>query len=271
MTRIAKRIYLSLVVLSAGVGIGIAVHKTHDKLPDTTPVVRGDLTEAAYAVGTVRADRTFNLKIGVASRVVDRFVRLGDAVKKGSRLITFDGIPTYRAPFDGFVTAINFDVGELAFAQTAVMTVVSNQSLYLELSMDERVIGTLRIGQEASISFEGQRGAPKKGTIRSIYASDGQFLVVVDFDAAGLSLFPGMTADVAITTGILKGQLLIPLAAVQNTNKIKVMRSQPVEIDIMPGPNDGRFVVVTNDGLHEGDLVVLPATSMHESAGNGAH
>lgn len=245
-----------LLVVIAGLFFWLRPRKQKDI---TVELKRGDLIEAAYAIGTVKADHVFNLKTGVSSRVLERFVRLGDTVKKGDRLINLDGFPLYRAPFDGVVTVLAYDVGELVFANTVVLTVVQADSLYLELSMDERVVGGVRQGQEARISFEGQRETkPRTGTVRSIYATDGQFLVIVDFDRKGLSLLPGMTADVALTVAKHEDKLLLPLGAMTATGEVTVMRhGKPETIHVVPGASDGNYVVIDTPELKEGDRVLL--------------
>lgn len=227
---------------------------------DTAIIKRGDIVEAAYAVGTVKADKTFNIKTGVASKLLERYVRVGDIVKKGQKLLHLDEFPEYRAPFDGVVTALNYEVGELVFAQTIVLTVVNMDSLYLELSMDERVVGSIRPGQEARISFEGQRNSARTGKVRSIYASDGQFLVLVDFDTKGLSILPGMTCDVAIQIEKHKNKLLLPLGAIDANGQITIVRphGKPEKISVELGPSDASFTIISNDLVKDGDIVEIP-------------
>lgn len=225
----------------------------------TVKLERGDLVEAAYAVGTVKADHVFNLKTGVSTRMLERFVRLGDPVKKGAPLVNLDGFPVYRAPYDGVVTALTYDVGELVFANTVVLTVVQADALYLELSMDERVVGGVRKGQKARISFEGQRGAKaREGVVRSIYANEGQFLVILDFDREGLALLPGMTADVALMVAEHKDKLLLPLGAMTATGEVTVVRGdKTATIRVVPGPSDGNYTAIESSELKEGDTVRL--------------
>jgi multidrug efflux pump subunit AcrA (membrane-fusion protein) len=222
-------------------------------------VSRGNLLEAAYSVGTVKADKVFNLKVGVATRLAERHVRIGDAVKKGDRLIALEGFPTYRAPFDGVISNVSYEEGEVVQPQTVVLTLTNLESLFLELSLDERVISSIRAGQKARISFEGQRSAMKIGKVRAVYSNAGQFLALVDFESAGMSLLPGMTSDVAVEIQEHKNELLVPLGAIGEGNQVTIADAkEPRKIRVAVGASDGEFAVVQSDDLKEGDSLVIP-------------
>lgn len=207
MKRSMKIIGVGLVVVVVGVFAGAKVLKAPK--PVAAPEAkRSDVVEAAYGVGTVKSDMNYTLKTGVSSRVIKRYVTQGEHVKKGQALIQLDGLPLYRAPFDGVVSSLSYNEGELIFAQTAVLSMVSLEHLYMQLSMDERTISGIRQGQEARISFEGQRKTTLIGSVRAVYSSEGEFLIDINFDPKDLTLLPGMTADVAIQIAVHKNQIL---------------------------------------------------------------
>lgn len=223
-------------------------------------VIRGDILVVAYAVGTVKADVVFNLKTAVPSLLEKRFVRIGDKVKKGDNLVMIEGF-LKKAPFDGLVSAVSFEIGELVNPQTPIMTVVDMNSLYLELSMDERVISSIKAGQEARLSFEGQRNVVEKGRVRSIYANAGQFLVLVDFNQKDLTLLPGMTCDVAIETGLHKNKLLVPLGALDADGSVTVLRTRPVKVPVIVETTDAKYAAIQEGVLREGDELIIKKNS----------
>ena len=236
----------------------LALKKPHQGMTDV--VSRGDVVEAAYGVGAVKSDKTYTIKTGVSSRVVKRYVRQGQRVKKGDILIQLDGLPTYYAPFNGVVTTLSYDVGEVVFSQTVVLTIVSLEDLYMQLSMDERTIGGVREGQEARISFEGQRDKTSLGKVRAVYSNDSGFLIDVDFDRKNLTLLPNMTADVAIQIAVHKDKLRVPVASL-DIDKVTKVTDKPVEVHVKVGANDGRYAVVETDQLKEGDRILLRKTA----------
>lgn len=224
----------------------------------TVIIKKGDLVEAAYAVGTVKSDQVYNLKVGVGTRVIERHVRLGDEVTKGDLLMTLEGFPVFRAPFTGTITAMNYEAGELVTAQSVILTLTNMKSLRLELSLDERTISSIKKEQIARINFEGSRDKLFTGKVRSIYANEGEFVVIVDADLSLATLYPGMTADVAIQVGLHEQKLLIPMGAVDQSDTLMVVRQgHPLAVKVELGANDGEYVVIKSGDVTEGDKVVV--------------
>src|SRR4051812_30531659 len=87
----------------------------------TSPIQKGDIIEGVYGIGTVMANRSFQLQIGVTSVIEKMFVKEGDHVKKGQPLMVIDTI-TSRAPFDGVITSLPYKVGELVYMQFPILT-----------------------------------------------------------------------------------------------------------------------------------------------------
>lgn len=244
------------VVLIAAIA-GVASSLSRSKSEGSLTVKRGDLLEAAYGVGTVKADKSFTLKTAVSTRMIKRYVNAGDRVKKGAPLVQLDGLPVYLAPFDGMVGVVSYNEGEIVFAQTPVVNLVNLQTLYLQLSLDERTVSGILNGQIAKISFEGQRRKTLQGIVRAVFSSESEFLIDIDFDQKGLTLLPGMTADVAVEISSYKNQLLVPVAALK-IDKVMVAQSShintPVQVKVLA--DDGKFAVIESEVLHEGDVLV---------------
>lgn len=262
---IAAAIFIILIVLAF---IFLRNKKSDQKV---LTLKNGNLIEAAYAVGSVKAERVFNLKTGVSSKIVERFVRIGDFVKKGAPLVQLEDLPLYRSPFDGVITSLNYEKGELVFAQTSVLSLVDTRSYYLELSLDERNITAVRKNQKARVSFEGERKSLRDGTVRSIYSNNGDFLVAVDMDFSNLSVLPGMTCDVAIQLETHKDVLLVPLGVIDSGGKVTVLKDgKPNLVSVVVLASDGEFAMIAPSELKEGDLVQLRKNPISSGFG-GAH
>jgi multidrug efflux pump subunit AcrA (membrane-fusion protein) len=140
-----------------------------------------------------------------------------------------------------------------------VVTLIDYNSFYLELNMDERTISSIQKGQDVRISFEGTRNTLIKGKVRTVYASEGDFLVAVDADFQGLSLLPGMTCDVAVQIRTYQDQLLVPLGAISTGGDVVVVRQKHnITIPVVRGATDGQYALITSGELHEGDAVLIP-------------
>lgn len=224
-------------------------------------VKKGDMVEATYAVGTVKADKIYNLKTGVNSKMVERFVRAGQKVKKGTPLLKIDSFPTYVAPFDGTVTAINYEVGELVFSNSTVLTLVNDSQLYLELSLDERSIYKVKVGDEANISFESQK-KKTKGNVKYVFSNSDQFYVHVFFDSKDLTLLPGMTCDVSVVTRKFENKLLVPVKAINN-NFVTLKNGKKVKLNILY--RNDEMAAVDNSELNDNDELILTAATHERS------
>jgi HlyD family secretion protein len=137
----------------------------------------------------------------------------------------------FAAPFDGVVSALNVEQGEIVMVGTmnnpgTQILVVSDLSrMLVRADVDEADIVDIRIGQKAKITVDALPDTSFPGTVteigntakRSITGgSDGQtnFEVQVVFDHSVPQVRPGMTADVEIETGTHVKTKAVPIQAV---------------------------------------------------------
>lgn len=259
-------------VIAVAVIVVIVVAFKFKKAPEKTyKVTKGDLIEATYAVGLVKADQVYNLKLGVNSKMIERLVRVGDRVKKGQALFRLDSFPLFTAPFDGVVTALNYEMGELVFANSVVVTLLNDKKLYLELSLDERSITKVKPGQVARIGFTSFK-KELKGKVRAQFSTSEQFYVHVDFVDLNFDEYKplvGMTADVSIITNEYKDSLLVPVAAINEKNEVVCCNERKrIPLDIKYRSSE--FAAVANSELGPETILYSDLGNGKGSKGNGA-
>jgi HlyD family secretion protein len=137
----------------------------------------------------------------------------------------------FLAPFDGVVSALNVEQGEIVItgtmnnAGTEIMVVSDLSRMQVRADVDETDIVNMRVGQKAKIAVDAAPDTTFAGTVteigntakRSITSTvEGQtnFEVVVVFDHNVPEVRPGMTADVDIDTGTHPKVLTVPIQAV---------------------------------------------------------
>jgi HlyD family secretion protein len=166
-------------------------------------------------------------RVGAASAQQD--AERADAALRGSA----DNLAKTRflAPFDGVVSALNVEQGEIVItgtmnnAGTEIMVVSDLSRMQVRADVDETDIVNMRIGQKTKISVDAAPETTFAGTVteigntakRSITSTvEGQtnFEVVVVFDHTVPQVRPGMTADVDIDTGTHAKVLTVPIQAV---------------------------------------------------------
>jgi RND family efflux transporter MFP subunit len=172
---------------------------------------------------------------------------------------------TLTAPFDGLVTAVYLAEGE--WPSGPAVELVNTDSLQVVLDVDEIDVGHIRIGQPARLALEPWPDRELQGTVAAISpkakTSAGQivnFEVHLDFDAEGLPVLTGMTANADLTTVEQESVLLVPNQAIiadreNGTYYVNQVDGDEVtKVEVTLGLRDTRYTEITS-GLKEGDQV----------------
>lgn len=219
------------------------------------PLKKTTIVRTVYGLGTVQAEREYQLKIGIAANIRRLYVKEGDNVKAGDRLVEFDQVPTMRSPISGVVSAVSFEEGEAVFPQNPVLKVIDLTRRYITVSLDEKAAVLINKKQIVRIAFEGLPGKTFQGSVTSIYPSEGQFFIKVDSQELPGEILPGMSADLAIEAGTKENVFVAPIRAVQD-RKITIIRAgKKMRVPVQLGLTQGEKVEIVAADLTEGDLL----------------
>ncbi len=249
------RLRTALMILGIAVVITILVMRKRSQVGAelTEPLKKGTVIESVYGIGTVTAKNSYQLKVGVTSGIQQIFVREGDSVQRGQKLLLLQGGASFSAPFAGTVTYLPAKVGETVFPQSIVMSLVDLVDRYIIVSLEQRGAIRVRPGQRAKISFDNLRDMTFEGVVQSVYSNESNFLVRITVASLPPQLLPGMTADVAITISEHPDVLVIPLTAIED-GQVVVQRGRRKEnVSVQTGVVDGAFAEVLSGDLKEGD------------------
>ncbi len=118
------------------------------------------------------------------------------------------GDGSVRAPFAGVVTDRYVDVGEFVRADSRVVTIVSTETLRLELSVPEAQASKVKEGAEVTFrvaAFPDRRFTGKLRFVSgAIRATTRDLVAEALVDNGDKALLPGMFADIELTTGTRK-------------------------------------------------------------------
>ncbi len=219
------------------------------------PLKKTNIVRTVYGLGTVIAEREYQLKIGIAANVSKLYVREGDSVSKGDKLVEFDQIPVMRSPISGVVSSVAFEEGEAVFPQNPVLKVIDLTKRYITVLLDEKAAVLVKKNQKVRIAFEGLPGQTFEGLVASVYPSEGQFFVKVNPKELPGEILPGMSADLAIEAGVKEGVFVVPIRAVQE-RKITIERNgKRLRIPVQLGLTQGENVEIVSADLVEGDIL----------------
>lgn len=255
---LSKRSWLALTVaLILAAGFAVVRNKKRREFLEI-PVRRGPVVQAVYGIGTVTANKIYSLRVGVTATVIDLYVRQGDFVPRGARLLSIDGPTVFRSPFAGTVTSLWVKIGETVFPQASLLVLTDLRDLYVVVSLEQQAAILVKPGQKASISFENMRDRSYEGQVRTVYSNTGQFLVDIQTARLPPAILPDMTADVGIQIDVHENALIVPVAALSQNTLLKKTRGKIRKTSVEVRLIDGENAEVAGDDLREGDIVVIP-------------
>ena len=229
---------------------------------------RNDFEEARQITyGSQRTDATNNLLNDTIKRILEKNqwdleksvldVELKYLALEFSTLIT---------PISGVVTHIDTPVSGVNITPaTSVFSIADLQSLVFEANVDETDVGSLSIGQHATITLDAFPSATYSGVISYIsYISEQSsggatvFPVKISFEQPQ-NLRIGLNGDITIITNRENDVLTVPTEAIREekgeTFVYKKIKDAYKKTKIQTGLKNEDDIIVTA-GLSEGDVVV---------------
>lgn len=208
----------------------------------------------------------FNLKLEQAKIQLDQAKVAFDAASKTLN----DYI--VRSPIDGAVLMVN--VSENAPVQMGVpVAVVGNPRGFLITAYaDEIDMPKLKVGQEASITFDALPGTTLKGKVSSIgfkkvnIQGGSAYVVKVEVNESNSLVKSGMSSNILIVTSSKKHVLAVPISSIVTladgrTFVDKVVKGSIERTEVKTGISSNAYVEIVS-GLSEGDTILLiPATN----------
>jgi len=159
------------------------------------------------------------------------------------------------APMDGTVLQVSTHVGENLAGWSPTIRIADLDSLQIVIEVDELDIAQVESGQTVEIRLDAFPGkliegelvtlSPGPSSTQGTTAYEGH----ISFDPRGLTIRPGMGANVTIITQSVEDALLVPRRAVREVGRHKVVR-------VIEGRTE-ETVVVTIGLQSDSDLQVL--------------
>ncbi|MBU1203272.1 efflux RND transporter periplasmic adaptor subunit [Patescibacteria group bacterium] len=172
-----------------------------------------------------------------------------------------------KAPVDGLVTKVNFDVGEQTAMSTPVISMIGMSNMQIQVDVPESDIVKLAVGHQVDVTLDAFSSEDKfSGTVTFIDPAstiiDGvvYYQVKIFFNEKDERIKSGMTADLAIGTDSREGVLIVPSRAViyrEGKKYVQIFDGKSLsEVEVETGlRGDGGLIEITS-GLNDGDQVV---------------
>lgn len=183
------------------------------------------------------------------------------------------GYRNVTSPINGTVNEVNVKngddlsriTGSGSNAQAAIV-IGDMSSLEAQVQVNEVDISNVKIGQQATMTFDALPGFTATGKVLTIDSlgtvTQGvvTYNVTIGFDHLDPKIKPGMSVTANIITATQTNVLTVPLGAVKTDSSgqtyVEVLKNgQPEQINVQTGASNNTDIVITS-GLNPGDEVV---------------
>ena len=241
----------------------------------TARVARGTIVQEVLFTGNVVAKDYAEVFPRGSGRVAEKLLKEGDPVKRGQAILTIDRDEvgfSFRplaldAPIDGFVGAINVDVGSFVYDRTVfnakpAAVVVLPGPMRVKLDVPERYLEVIQPGTPVTMVVDALGNAEYQGTIvtRSPVVNEKTRTANVEVEIPNTDgkLRHGMFGRLKLVVERREGVLSVPVDAVswegEKTIVYRIADGKVHRIEVKPGMRNTVNVEIL-EGLAEGDEV----------------
>lgn len=178
------------------------------------------------------------------------------------------GYGIITAPVDGVVANKNATIGQVVSSGAALMVVQDINQVYAVINVEQKELGSIKVGQKANITVDTYPDKVFAGTVEVVNPEAGStsrmFRTKIKIDNVGADLKPGMFAKVALATGESVAVQTVPQSAVVQKQGLyyvfTVENDKAVRKQIEIGEVTGNTIVVKS-GLQTGEQVIVTGTN----------
>ncbi len=174
-----------------------------------------------------------------------------------------------RSPINGIVTKQDAKVGEIAYANTELVSLISDSSFEIKVDVPELDIARIKKGNVANVTMDAYGSGANFAAIvtaidpaETIVDNVPKYKVTLVFKDRDERIKSGLTANVYITTNIKTEAMIIPSKALISRDGKKYVTVEVngvgEEKEITLGIRGNRGYVEVLSGLSLGDTILIP-------------
>ena len=170
-----------------------------------------------------------------------------------------------RAPVDGVLIGRKVEVGDVVQPGKALMTLSPRGKAQLVISIDEKNLRLLKLGQKALVCADAYPQEKFEATLAyispGVNAQTGSIEVKLNIDHPPTFLLQDMTVSVDIEVARRPGTLVLPASAVREVGSqspwvVRIDSGRAIKVEVQAGLRSDGFVEILQ-GLEPGDTVLL--------------
>lgn len=243
--------------------------KTTTNISEETVNTR-TITNTLTGSGQISSATTESLSLSTSKYFKTMCVEEDEYVEKGGNILEYSNGTYLTAPYNLVVTSYSVPSTGSICTSSNYVKVESLDDLYMTLSIDESEIGSVKVGQTASITVNANEDTKYTGTITKInqlgtYASSGStFTATIKIENDG-NVKIGMSASCTITLDKKENVIAVPIAAVQTKEDEKYVvvvntDNSTSNVTVTTGISDDSYVEITS-GLSGGEKIQMKTTT----------
>ena len=182
------------------------------------------------------------------------------------------------APWEGVITFINAEAGQSTNANTPIMEIVDTSVVEIDGVVDEIDVLFVQLGSSALVTMDALPGEFLQGEVSFIATEPDTQQGVVSFPIRilislpqGLELPEGLSAVANVVIREDRGVLMVPINSLYGSFDEPTVRvvenGQVKDVPVVLGNSDD-FWIVVNEGISEGDLVIMESEGSQSSQFN---
>jgi len=226
-----------------------------------------DIASQKTTVAKIEKELTLKLAGAAPEEIAAQEAQLRQAEAKAQLTRAQLAKAVLRAPFAAKVVKVHVEQGEISQPGTPAVSLAS-AAFRVQADVSELDIGKVREtnGNEARLRLDAFPGREFEGTVVSVdpqeidKEGDKYFRVNVVFDATGVPVRSGMSADLVLKGVRKEGVLKVPEIAVYAVDDKRFVRvledGSEREVEVETGITDDESVEIVS-GLREGQIVVV--------------
>lgn len=271
--RVLRRIIITLIVLALLAGAGWFAYSSlkaeYTVTYDTYTATRGSISNALSFSGNLGLVDSATYAASSSGTVKTVYVKAGDDVSEGDRLLRLNNGETITADFAGRVNKLNVEKGDEVAQGQELVQVADFSHLQISFRVDEYDISDVHVGDGCTVTVTALEKSFDTAidAIDHISSSGGNvayYTATAHVDVDDANVLPGMQVTVSITQQETTDAVILKVDAVSfdMTNQAFVwMKNEAGELEqvyITTGVSNGNYIEVV-DGLNEGDEVYAEA------------
>ena len=239
---------------------------------------RGNISNSLSFSGTMQAISNVSFTSSSSTTVRTVYVKEGDQVQKGEKLVRLTSGQVIESEFDGTVNQLYFKEGDKVAAGDILIQVVDFKHMKVSIRVDEYDISDVHVGTECRVTTTATNESFRCAidSINYVSSSTGNvayYTATAYVDVTG-TVYPGMQVTVTVPQEEAANAVILKADAISfspSNRAFVYMQDESGKMQQVPigtGVSNGNYVEITS-GLKDGDTVYAVAKQTAESGISG--